>query len=251
MPLNRIVLCSLVLAAVIVGAGCSLDRSGIARLRDAHVGDAETLLDADLEGGLADGGDARDAELPDAELVDAEIDAGVDADVDAGLEDGGLPDSGPPDAGPSPIGCADGTVEQPYTSSDIVGCDGALDQCTAETLCGSGWHLCTYGEYTGRGGDTVVPTTIRWIASCARLPETCTVPARPTDAICAAGCSRAGSTIATIGRVCGGALISEGDCPLGVAAYTTPICVTFGTETVGVFARPDWTTRTYGATCCR
>lgn len=286
MPLNRFVL-SMALAFLAITSGCSLDRSGLAynceghlmddaelhtdgaipgwcldRLRDGSMADAEVLPDA----GPEDGGDAGDAELPDAGPADADIDAGMDdAGSDAGPEDGGPLDSGPPDAGPpdsgmedagtdagvSPIGCDDDTVEQLYAGHpDMVGCDGALDQCTAETLCGAGWHLCTYSEYTGRGGDTVTATTIRWIASCVRRGD-CSLEGTPTNAMCGS-CSRVGGTGVILGRTCaGGSDLTDTDCPLGVVAWTAPMGYRLLSETLCTRTNVSSTRSTFGATCCR
>ncbi len=285
MPLNRFVL-SLALAFLAITSGCSLDRAGLAyaceahlmndaelradgaipgwcldRLRDGSMSDASELLDASPE----DSGDTGDAELADTGPVDADVDAGTDAGNDAGPEDGGPPDSGPPDAGPpdsgmedagtdagvSPIGCDDGTVEQPYAGHpDMVGCDGAFDQCTAETLCGSGWHLCTYSEYAARGGDTVTPTTVRWIASCVRATD-CSVAGTPTNATCGS-CTRTGGSPVIVGRTCaGGSDLSDTDCPLGVVAWTAPMGYRLLGETTCLRTNISSTIGTFGATCCR
>ncbi len=240
------------------------------RLQDgAALVDADMhLLDAGPEEDGGDAGDAADAEMPDAGPEDADVDAGTDAGSDAGPEDGGPPDSGPPDAGPrdagppdggpvdagtdagpSPIGCASGTVNQAYPG-DMVGCDGALDQCTAETLCGSGWHLCTYSEYAARGGDAVTATTLRWIASCVRATD-CSLAGSPTNATCGS-CTRTGGSPVTVGRTCaGGSDLSDTDCPLGVTAGTASMGYRLLSESLCTRTSISSTRGAFGATCCR
>ncbi|TAK04904.1 hypothetical protein EPO33_02805 [Patescibacteria group bacterium] len=284
MPLHRLVL-SLVILTVAT-PGCMLDRSGLAyncearlmddaalhtdgaipgwcldRLRDGSTADAGAPPDA----GPEDGGDAGDAELPDA----GPSDAGTDAGRDAGPEDGGPPDSGPPDAGPPdagpsdagtdagrdaglpPVGCDDGTVEQPYVGrDDMVGCDGALTQCEAAALCGAGWHLCTFAEYRTRGGAVAPATTYRWLAGCTR--EMCGGLVGPGTAVCASCAPGTGTSIDVSYDCSASRAHAEAACNQGITADTDPI----GNHLVSpalecVRARIFPAAMTLGATCCR
>lgn len=232
-------------------AECPFDASVI--MPDGGVPD-DAMVDAGSDAGVdASVADAGDAAI---EMMDAGPDAGSDAGRDAGPRDGGPPDSGPPDAGsdagtdagPSPIGCGDGTVDQAYPSADMVGCNGSATQCAADTLCGSGWHLCTYSEYEARGGATVVTTAFRWIASCVRRAD-CTVEATPTDGICGS-CSRTGGTATTLGTSCpAGSTLTDTDCPLGAVAGMSSWRL-LG-ESTCTRSTVSATNGLYGATCCR
>jgi hypothetical protein len=86
------------------------------------------------------------------------------------------------DAEPVGSGCADGTDDQVYRA-DMVGCDGSLSQCEAETLCSPEWHLCTYAEYVARGGSETRATENRWLRACIRETGVTTTTC-PTDLIC-------------------------------------------------------------------
>jgi hypothetical protein len=64
----------------------------------------------------------------------------------------------------------------------ICGPGGAVNQCTAASLCGAGWHLCTASEYLARGGTSTPGIWGARLASCVR--ENNAVFA-PTDKLCA------------------------------------------------------------------
>ncbi len=224
---------------------------------------AECPFDAGIV--MPDGG------VPDDAALDAGSDAGVDASVadagdaaiemmdagpDAGPRDAGSPDSGPPDAGsdagvdagPSPTGCADGTVDQAYPSPDMVGCNGSRDQCTADTLCGSGWHLCTYGEYEARGGGFVPATAGRWLAGCLRAGN-CSVLGSITGGTCG-DCSVEVGPNTSFGSTCPGAVRVETDaCPAGVVADGAS--ARLDGEADCAMAGIRATDQLLGASCCR
>lgn len=67
-------------------------------------------------------------------------------------------------------GCADALPKQTY-GGDMVGCNGNTNQCNAETLCASGWHLCTLAEYVARGGKDVPATGRWWLKACVRTND--------------------------------------------------------------------------------
>lgn len=108
------------------------------------------------------------------------IDAFVDPDAgpsDAGPEsdtfvdpDTGPVDSGPFDGGPTctGTGCCDGTRELFVYGEFMRMCtsDTPVTQCSAESVCGVGWHLCTPIEYRMRGGESIVPAMDAWMAGC-------------------------------------------------------------------------------------
>jgi hypothetical protein len=85
-------------------------------------------------------------------------------------------------AGADPAACADGSVEQTY-GADMVGCDGGANQCLAEQLCGTGWHLCPYSEYVARGGAEFKATSERWLRACVREAGDDTAMC-PSEVIC-------------------------------------------------------------------
>lgn len=287
MPLNRLAPWFLI-AVLACTSGCLLDRSPIDPFDcvGALADDAALHTDgaipgwclAQLDGAVADAmvlPDAGiDADLPDADLPDAgppdggTADGGSDAGMDGGSPDGGRPDAGPPDAGPGdsgppdggtdagpPAGCADGTVDQPYPGrTDIVGCDGAVPQCMAETLCDAGWHLCSFSEYQARVGTVRTATTFRWLASCVRSGCGDLTADPPTDGVCGAAICSSGSTATlTLQYQCGSLAPTETvACNVGVVADTDPI----GNH-VGLPSTPCSRARIMpvgmgnGATCCR
>ena len=93
--------------------------------------------------------------------------------------------------GEPPEGCRDGTVEQIYNDA-MVGCDGALTQCEAHTLCNDGWHLCPFDEYNERGGDITMATEYRWLAACVREVPSDALACPPTTNICGGDCLSSG-----------------------------------------------------------
>lgn len=95
-------------------------------------------------------------------------------------------------AGADPNACADGSVEQTY-AEDMVGCDGAANQCLAEQLCGSGWHLCPYSEYVVRGGANTKALSERWLRSCIREAGASGADC-PSETVCG-DCVGGGATI--------------------------------------------------------
>lgn len=254
--------CMLVLSAIVL-AGCAVDRDGLMPpprpSADAGMTDAPAAPDVQEEQDAPD--DVPDVHVPDAP-VDAEpadADSGMDAGMDASPPDAGAPDAGPMDAGPSdagapdtrppPVGCMDDTIEQAYPSPDMVGCDGAQSQCTAAALCAPGWHLCGYGEYRGRGGDTSAASSLRWIASCVR--SGCGPADGPTVAICGSCSTGTGSSI-ELSYQCGGseAPRNESACNVGVAAGSSGWhLVSRFLECIMAGAEPAHTLA--GATCCR
>lgn len=70
--------------------------------------------------------------------------------------------------------CADGTVEQTYSSS-MVGCNGSEKFDSAASLCIAGTHVCTASEYFARGGNATIPTADRWLSSQSSDVRACTV----------------------------------------------------------------------------
>lgn len=245
-----------VVCAVLPGCGLILDFDPRpAAPADADAPDAAWMMDAgpDL---------LRDAFVPDAFVPppDARIDA--DAIVDAGLPDadawdGAAGDAGSDagsdggtDAGP-PEGCADGTVEQGYRgTTDMVGCDGGNDQCTAHLLCAPGWHLCSWDDYGIRGGADQPATAERWIAACVRNSCASITPVAPSNAACGA-CGPASTAVLTLQYDCPGDGPSEEvACNVGAAADNAA-------RRIGLPSVPCTMSRTartdalLGATCCR
>lgn len=177
-----------------------------------------------------DGGDAPDARTADDASVPT--DAGTDA--------------GPPPVGP---GCADGTEEQGYDVPTMVGCDGLATQCAAGTLCASGWHLCTYGEYAARGGADEPSALSRWVAGCIR--RTCSLdPMPPEDGICGDCTSGEAMLPIPVAFSCGGFPQEAISCDIGATAA-------FGRNRLGsmrepcLYAEPAVTRTRLGAMCCR
>ncbi|TAK04905.1 hypothetical protein EPO33_02810 [Patescibacteria group bacterium] len=229
----------LLLMAAGAGPGCSLiTNPDTSRLyphprEDGGAADAGPHSDADVDGSLP----PTDADLPDADLPPP-------PDADVPPADTGVP------AGP---GCLDGTVDQPYPGrSDIVGCDGAVDQCAASALCGAGWHLCGWDEFQTRTGAATA-TTVRWIAGCAR--EACSLdPMRVREGVCG-DCTSGGAMLPmAVSFACSGASPprEEISCDVGVVAFTDPIGRRIGSTTAPCLRAEAFPTRErYGATCCR
>ncbi len=218
--------------------------------------------DAEMDSGPNDGGtDAKIDSGPDDAGSDAGYDAGTDAGIDAGFDagtDAGY-DAGH-DAGvdawvPPTIGCADGTVEQLYPGhTDIVGCNGSVNQCSAAPLCGTGWHLCTFSEYAVRGGATTSTTTRRWLASCIAHEAPSGCPAgypRPTDSVCPS-CAWYGppAVLAIVGFYCGGAMFAGNGCHTGLAAGETLAAWGQDGSAPCTWGYAGFAGETAGATCC-
>ena len=211
------------LVSLVVLAGCT---PILPRVDAGAAVDASRPVDAGL--------DARPAP------ADAGTHAPADAPVDAGT-----------DAGPPPIACADGTEDEVYPGGRMVGCNGAADQCTAETLCGAGWHLCTYSELVARGGDTQMPLVDRWIASCVRDAPSCAPAPAPADTVCSS-CVRTTPGTVTVAQLCGASgpgTVSSLSCPVGVATAAATQAQLLA-EPVCLWVRPRTTTALIGATCC-
>ncbi len=232
--------------------GCAINTDGLKRpdiVTDASPSDAGT------DGGVMDDAAPPDAALPDSGPFDADLpDAGdIDAGDDAGPDDAGTDagDDAGTDAGVSPVGCADGTVEQPYPGHpDIAGCDGAVDQCTAETLCGAGWHLCSVAVYRTRGGDLTPATTYRWLAGCVR--ELCGGLIGPGTSICASCAPGTGSSL-DVSYDCSVERAHADDaCNLGILADTDPIGNHLVSRAAACTRAGVLPAETHlGATCCR
>ncbi len=220
-------------------AGCDFFSSGP---------DPVSPPDAGIDARVSEAGNGDSAVPDDGEaLLDAAADDGATADAmrgDAG-SDAGV------DAGPPVPGCRDGTEDQVYPSGDMVGCDGALNQCMAGMLCASGWHLCTATEYQARV-DLPAFGLQRWIASCIR--HGCSSDATsPTDDICGDCTSGEAMTSVAASYDCGtGAPKTMIDCDIGVVADTAPAGNHLVSRTGAcTLAQVFQVRELFGAMCCR
>lgn len=185
-------------------------------------------------GAVPEAGDGRagsSSDAPEEIISESSIDAALDGDAD----------------GPEPA-CADGSVEQGY-GQFMAGCDGAVSQCQAETLCGADWHLCLFGEYIARGGTEVKATAFRWLASCVR--ENCGAPQAPTDSICSSCDGQTTSWQPPALWDCQGSAV-DGDpgCQLGVISWDSKRKVA-ESVTACAYLRFYGTAAQVGAVCCR
>ncbi len=164
----------------------------------------------------------------------------------------GWEDKHPPDTS---AGCADESVEQIY-GSDMVGCDGEVTQPEAESLCETGWHLCSFDEFASRGGDAVSATPQgRWLRACVRDfhtdPMTC-----PTSMVCPDCAGIDDGTPVSVTWNCEDPPVSLETVDhgrLGVVTTTTSPARHVGCESsqcVYATAR-NCALAQYGATCCR
>ncbi len=147
-------------------------------------------------------------------------------------------------------GCADGTNGQPY-APDMVGCDGALTQCDAEKLCGSGWLMCTYDQYFVRGGAQVSATQGRWLKSCVRDYGVSTTTC-PTTSACEK-CETTAGTPSPAEWDCNGTVADapEGT-DIGVVTTTSGVLRTPGCPTAKcTYSTTDVAANQYGAMCCK
>ena len=206
------------------GAGGAAGAGGVSGEADADASDAPADVPIDRRDGA--GGDASEAG-PDADASDTAADGS-----DAGTH----------------MGCADGTVEQEY-SAKMHGCDGEKTQCDAESLCASGWHLCTMSEYVSRGGATTPASVRRWIASCIRTG--CGAPTYPTDEICGGVCENAMGSMPDMVWDCSGSLAdTESNCAVGLVSHGGTLRL--GSQASAcVYARQLGTNGAVGAVCCR
>lgn len=84
----------------------------------------------------------------------------------------------PPPPPPPSSPCADNTVDQTYTENTMAGCDGSSTYSSANSLCGSSYHVCSENEYAQKGGNTTPATANRWLSSRANFSQSC--PANST-----------------------------------------------------------------------
>jgi hypothetical protein len=149
-------------------------------------------------------------------------------------------------------GCADGAVGQVY-SQNMVGCDGATDQCQADALCAIDWHLCTLTEYAVQGGGDEWANVERWLAGCIRYDgSNPTCP--PEDGICPGGCA-AGATgnLADVTFACGAGVLESSTLQnIGVVAGKDIKSLGCNSAPCGFLDGRDTSLATIaGATCCR
>ncbi len=148
--------------------------------------------------------------------------------------------------------CADGSDDQSY-GADMVGCDGEVLQCNAETLCAPAWHLCSHGEYALRGGADVRATAPRWLRSCVREASSDQVTC-PTEEGCDCQVGAGDGPQLPVAFACstGEPLTSDVD-GMGLVADTvsprrTPGCPTAPCTYVSTYFHYALA---WGATCCR
>ena len=148
-------------------------------------------------------------------------------------------------------GCADGTDDQLY-APDMVGCDGQNDQCTAQSLCASGWHLCTYGEYALRGGKTVAPTGSRWLRSCVRDYSQVDATTCPSTQTCTP-CSTTTNPAKPTTWDCNGAVLEQlQGTAMGVMADDDGLLRKPGCDKVEcTYSKVIESNNQFGATCCK
>lgn len=153
--------------------------------------------------------------------------------------------------------CADGTDDQVY-GADMVGCDGASNQCLAETLCAAGWHLCPFSEYVVRGGKTTKASAERWLRSCVR--ESADAKGKcPGELVCANDCATSTLVTAPLSWDCAGKVLeSPPETGIGVTTSPTsplmrPGCATAECAYVRLTAASYGanTGDPVGATCCK
>jgi len=137
---------------LLLAAGCSVDRSGLAS--DAGPGDLDgrTSMDAGLR---RDTGPGLDARRPDADRIDAgrPPDGGP---RDAGPRDGGPSDAGPPDGGAPPCDSLYGSASR-YVSCPAGTTDTACEfyfsvypsMATCNDVCGSSRCMAGYDHVYG------------------------------------------------------------------------------------------------------
>lgn len=168
-------------------------------------------------------------------------------------EDGGAGGSGAAGAGGSeagdPSGCADGTLEQTY-APNMVGCDGEKNQCEAELLCGTGWHLCPLSEFAERGGDKTIANGLRWLRSCIRDYDDNTVTC-PTEIACNV-CTSSSAPLAPVSWDCDGNQLESHDvAPLGVVTSSAPSPRRVGCTNTCAYVDWDEAPAAIGAVCCK
>lgn len=198
-------------------------------------------------------GSAMDASLAeagvDAAMPAADSGQGSDVGADAASTDTASSDAGLVDAYFDPIGCADGTRENTY-AVDMIGCGGNVAQCSAETLCAPGWHLCTYDEYSTRLSAPVPAMMGQWLSSCIRdggPSLSC-----PTTHVCTCATGPAGLMLDAVLSCDGTSVIQHANMPyVGLIAQMTPSmgrpgCAAAPCAPVTAVAP----TTSHGAVCC-
>ena len=126
----------------------------------------------------------REPFLPDGPVAD------VGLSRDAPKRDAPKADKSPSfDTPSSPQPCATGVSTGTKYGKSMAVCGdaqgAAVNQCTAASLCGSGWHVCTASEYLARGGATIQPGV--WgarLASCVRENGGAFAPTDKPCAVC-------------------------------------------------------------------
>lgn len=149
----------------------------------------------------------------------------------------------------SPNGCADGTVDQPFTS-DMVGCDCTGTGCVvaardAVLRCSNAWHICELSEWAARltvlslrpryirakvtcsGGcaDTLVTGAVDMCepnTGCSGAYYTFVVGPTEQDSICMSSWS-SGVSNGNVSRL-GGAFTSKADCLASIATAVGTVC---------------------------
>jgi len=138
--------------------------------------------------------------------------------------------------------------------STMVVCKGSVaDQCAAETLCNTGWHLCTASEYRAQGGraEGTSSSLLYWIGGCIRSGGQ---PYAPRDGLCSSTCISKPAPATYLGFFCSD---GKGTWLWGVGVVgltTTSTCLRAGVNDVNAEAywRPSDVTRDGdGAVCCR
>ncbi|GEM_PF-3454547 len=133
----------------------------------------------------------------------------------------------------TPGNCIDGTTDQTYAGSSMVGCNGTVTFGQASGLCATDSHLCSIDEYLAKGGKTT-PTNNsgnRWLES--RSTTTPTLPTCDTDQ----KLMQKGEAISNMSFLAS---------PVITVSYVTSC----SSQNRGYFTRDTHTFARQGATCC-
>jgi len=148
------------------------------------------------------------------------------------------------------FGAGKASLAQVYPVKNMVVCQASAGKttCAAAPLCGTGWHLCKASEYLARGGVTVQPTVVSWLASCIRDGS---APFVPSEQPCSTCNFNSTYVSVPVSWDCGGSpLTSHGYLHFPVKTWTA--CRRLGSKTApaALWTFDLNTSKLNGAACC-